>query len=97
MTTIIQDFKDWRSAKKIADAAKSAFDMHAQQNVEHCHAYPCSCVLSNEYIKIYGIICGGCVKYKKYIQLIQAQKQQKTAKQKLLNNFIFWRQRGSCL
>ena len=91
---IIQDYKDWKKAKKQLADIMSDLNIISAKDKSDCKAYPCSYDLSNEDIKIYGIICGDCVKYKKSIQLMQAQKQQKTAKQKFLNNFMFWKQRG---
>ena len=91
---IIQDFEDWKKAKEQVADIISDLNMISAKDENDCKAYPCSYGLSNEDIKIYGIICGGCVKYKKSVQLIQAQKQQKTAKQKLLSNFVFWKHKS---
>ena len=95
MTTIIQDFKDWRSAKKIADTAKSEFDMCAP--VEHCHAYPCLYKIVrntkkteqiHKSVMVYETFCKGCSAFNVLTKLYESQK----AKQKLLSNFIFWGQ-----
>ncbi len=98
MITIVQDFKNWRNAKKIADAAKSGFNMHTQQNFEHCHAYPCFydiCCDSKKIVQmyqskmIYESFCKDCSAFNILTKLYESQK----AKQKLLNNFMFWKQR----
>lgn len=91
---IMQDFEDWKKAKEQVADIIFDLDMISAKDESDCKAYPCPCNLSNEDIKIYGIICGGCVKYKRSIQLIQAQKQQKMAKQKFFNNFIFWKHKS---
>lgn len=93
---IVQDFKDWRNAKKIADTAKSEFDTRAQQNFEHCHAYPCfyniycdkKVTQIHQSRMVYETFCKDCPAFDLLTKLYESQKK----KQKLLSNFIFWKQ-----
>ena len=93
---IIQDFKNWRDAKKIADVAESEFDMHVQQSFEHCHAYPCVYTIHCNNKKmghiqrhefVYETFCNGCSAFNVLKKKYESQK----AKRKLLSNFIFWK------
>lgn len=157
---IIQDYKDWKKAKKATEIAKSKKDvqfatMLEQVSIPHfgynysiesafiksspdpkskpqeckqymdnyahlCHAYPCFYVMynpfkdNNDYKEeqvqrcmnnladgtIYESFCQGCSAFKdlvKYQSLLAqfkiAYEKQKEAKQKLLSNFIFWKQK----
>jgi hypothetical protein len=165
--SLIQDFRNWKTAKKATEIAQFKKDVQFNQmlgripiahyghnvfaeaafikcapdpknkpqeckqymnNYAHiCHAYPCfyvmynpfgitgimtrdkvyqekqvqRCMNNREDGKIYEAFCHGCpafedlVKYQSlYAQFKIAQEKQQEAKQKFLNNFIFWGQNG---
>ena len=97
MTTLIQDFKDWKKAKN--NVATIRVVLHDACNVESstCKAYPCfyDSVKKEHFedITIYEIVCGDCIKFNTLLQLQDAQEKQQTAKHKLLDNFRFWKQK----
>ncbi len=93
----IQDFKDWKTAKKSVKAIEVALSDVCKAVPSTCKAYPCfyngDTKKSVKDITIYEMVCRDCTKFKTLLQLQKAQQEQQLLKQKLLDNFRFWKQK----
>ena len=94
---IVQDFKDWKKAKNNVAVNKAALRDMCDVMPSVCKAYPCfydgNKKVCFEDVAIYEIVCGDCIRFKTLLQLQDAQVKQEAAKQKLLDNFRFWKQK----
>ena len=96
MLAIMQDFKDWKTAKNNVVAVKALLRGMCNLITTECKAYPCFYNgETKNYIedtKSYETFCSNCAKFKTLVQLQTAHQKQQEAKQKFLSNFIFWKQ-----
>lgn len=100
---IVQDYKNWKKAKRAVSMIIRYFDslptFVGDGKVCSCRAYPCFyrdevCITKQiKDIDFYEIICGDCFGFKMLVQLRKSQQQYETAKQKLLDNFRFCKQK----
>ena len=83
MLQIIQDYKDWKMARK----ATAIRQQNLSFDLQDCHVYPCAYNVRDT--MFYETFCVECSAF----NMIKAQEKQNQAKRKLLDNFRFWKQK----